>query len=107
MAFADGFDRYEKNPELYHEAGFDAYITGVVFLKLSVLIAEAKQTDRDGVVAPLLHKVAHTRSLYTVFDLAGPEPDDGLANAFHCTFPAEYTVRRSLVSSAICVVGSL
>lgn len=35
MQFADGFVKYETKGDVYHEAAFDAYVTGFVFLQLA------------------------------------------------------------------------
>jgi len=35
IEFAAGFEEYTESPESFHEAGFDAYATGVVYLRLA------------------------------------------------------------------------
>lgn len=42
IAMAPGFDRYLKDEESHHEAGYDAYMTGVIYLGFVKYITEAE-----------------------------------------------------------------
>ena len=36
LVFCDGFDDYEDGADKFHEAGYDAYCTGVCFAKMAL-----------------------------------------------------------------------
>lgn len=48
VVFAQGFERYQSNTETnkYHEAGYDAYITGFIFSNLQSIVL-AKEVDSN------------------------------------------------------------
>lgn len=40
IVMAEGFDRYKEGGEAAHEAGYDAYMTGVIYLAFVAFIRE-------------------------------------------------------------------
>lgn len=47
IAMAPGFDRYLKDEESHHEAGYDAYMTGVIYLGFVKYITEAEGRHKN------------------------------------------------------------
>ncbi|ORX55191.1 CAF1-domain-containing protein [Hesseltinella vesiculosa] len=54
IRMAKGFDRYKDNLESQHEAGYDAYMTGVVYLGFIYYIKERQGKNCDGEVDSVL-----------------------------------------------------
>eukprot|EP00945_MAST-04E_sp_MAST-4E-sp1_P006643 g6643.t1 len=94
VEFSAGFDRY-KTAEFHHEAGYDSYMTGVVFLKLMLAKGYSPRDIRSLGASESLDASFHNR-LYLMrmggrcIDLAGANPDPDRSNWLHVTgFPLE------------------
>ncbi|XP_041977962.1 poly(A)-specific ribonuclease PARN-like isoform X2 [Aricia agestis] len=83
---------YKQKDEKAHEAGYDAYITGLCFLAMHAHLARGSRVA-DAAVRPYLNKLylartAHQDSPY--INLAGPDPSPSRDHVFHLTFPKEW-----------------
>ncbi|KAG6454788.1 poly(A)-specific ribonuclease PARN isoform X2 [Manduca sexta] len=90
---------YRRADDKHHEAGFDAYVTGLCFLAmhghLSRMRGEehARPSATSAVLKPFLSKLflcktAHQDSPY--MNLAGADPTPSRDHVFHLTFPKEW-----------------
>lgn len=63
---ADGFVDYVDNLSVYHEAGFDAFVTGCAFIYMKEVFGEQYKQYHN--------KLYLMRSIYSCFYLDGEEP---------------------------------
>ncbi|XP_046483955.1 poly(A)-specific ribonuclease PARN isoform X2 [Neodiprion pinetum] len=88
---------YTSSVEKYHEAGYDAYITGLCFISLSNYLGTL-QTPEISVVLPdspllnpFINKLLITRLKdFPYIDLTGKDPNPRRDHVFHITFPKEW-----------------
>ena len=40
--FADGFDKYDGLDDMFHEAGYDAYVTGCALITMTMYLGESR-----------------------------------------------------------------
>nr|XP_026490912.1 poly(A)-specific ribonuclease PARN-like isoform X1 [Vanessa tameamea]XP_026490913.1 poly(A)-specific ribonuclease PARN-like isoform X2 [Vanessa tameamea] len=98
-----------------HEAGFDAYVTGLCFLAMQAHLARMRG-ERGARVAqadapplrPFLNKLflaktAHQDSPY--INLTGPDPTPSRDHVFHLTFPKEW--QRSDINQLFSAFGQI
>ena len=100
---------YVLSDAKYHEAGYDAFVTGLCFIAMSNRMGAMSQ-DKDArhsrtgrprvlpdspLVAPFLNKL-HVMRMPDVpyLDLAGPDPDPPREHVFHLTFPKDWKVAQ-------------
>jgi len=82
----------------YHEAGYDAYVTGKCFLSLLQRLGRhaggggaARVLPNSPLLQPFLNKLFLMRIPDTPYlDLAGPDPAPSREHVFHLTFPKEW-----------------
>ena len=75
VTFADGFTKYTDGSGSFHEAGFDAYCTGVVFARLARFADASCTTDfgASAALAPLRNRIHLFRHYGTIMDLAAEQ----------------------------------
>jgi len=119
IEFGKKFDRY-KSEEFLHEAGYDAYITGYSFLRMSCKLIEEKNKGSikkglDTLFVPSLHtelqpylnklcmvgsdnnfNITDSDGLYIKYCLNLTETAPNRVNVFHVSFPKE-TVTNDLL----------
>ncbi|TPX61023.1 hypothetical protein PhCBS80983_g01366 [Powellomyces hirtus] len=82
-----GFSGYDSGEQNYHEAGYDAYITGVVFAKMAALATNTVEGQRIALQSPALmecvNKLHLMRSDVPHFDLVAEEDLPTRDNVFH------------------------
>ncbi|EFN75773.1 poly(A)-specific ribonuclease PARN [Harpegnathos saltator] len=90
---------YSISTEKLHEAGYDAYITGLCFIALSNYLGTIKQSEdaADEVLAdssllkPFLNKLPVSRLRDVPYmNLVGKDPKPSRDHVFHITFPKEW-----------------
>ncbi|XP_075231184.1 poly(A)-specific ribonuclease PARN-like isoform X2 [Lycorma delicatula] len=82
----------------YHEAGFDAYMTGLVYLTLGNFLKKTRLFNKSEncsiTDSPLLKPYINRLHLMRVQDthicLAGPDPTPSREHVFYITFPKEW-----------------
>ncbi|CAH3997884.1 poly(A)-specific ribonuclease PARN-like [Pieris brassicae] len=90
---------YRQTPHKQHEAGYDAYVTGLCFLSMHAHLARMRGEGSGRVTAdsvqlrPFLNKVflaktAHQESPF--MNLAGDDPSPSRDHVFHLTFPKDW-----------------
>nr|ANG83463.1 poly(A)-specific ribonuclease [Biston betularia] len=90
---------YSLTEAKLHEAGYDAYITGLCFLAMHSHLTRMRGEDtsrpdpNSAVLKPFLNKIflaktAHQDSPYMNFD--GDDPSPSRDHVFHLTFPKEW-----------------
>lgn len=88
---------YSISTEKSHEAGYDAYITGLCFIALSNYLGTLERSENSTVLAtsPLLNpfhnKVPIARLKdFPYVNLVGKDPNPSRDHVFHITFPKEW-----------------
>ncbi|XP_045497210.1 poly(A)-specific ribonuclease PARN-like isoform X1 [Colias croceus] len=105
---------YEHLADKQHEAGYDAYITGVCFLAMHAHLARMRGERRcriapdAALLKPFLNKLflaktAHQESPY--INLTGADPSPSREHVFHITFPREW--QRSDLNQLFSVYGQI
>ncbi|XP_045448596.1 poly(A)-specific ribonuclease PARN-like [Melitaea cinxia] len=91
---------YTRSDAKAHEAGYDAYVTGLCFLAMQAHLARMRGESCARVPAPdspllkpflnklFLSRTAHQDSPY--INLTGPEPTPARDHVFHLTFPKDW-----------------
>lgn len=88
----------EDKAEKYHEAGFDAFVTGLCFIAMSNRLANIKEKSKkdnvwpnDEFLAPFVNKINMHRILDIPYlDLAAPDLEPNRDHVFHISFPDEW-----------------
>lgn len=89
ISFPAGFGAYAEDKSRFHEAGFDALITGVAYLRMAYHLAEARTGSADDLLptGPLMeeyrNKLFLLRSDIPYYNLAGPDPTPDRAGVFY------------------------
>eukprot|EP00727_Mastigamoeba_balamuthi_P002587 m51a1_g12325 putative poly -specific ribonuclease parn (513) ;mRNA; r:445642-447749 len=91
-------ERYEGS-DAYHEAGFDAYVTGCVFASLCKNVCRAEGPVPEGqepgplspAMQPYANKIFVMQALYPCFNISGPEELDVDKVFVLKDFPREWT----------------
>uniref|UniRef100_A0A1B6DFL6 Poly(A)-specific ribonuclease RNA-binding domain-containing protein n=1 Tax=Clastoptera arizonana TaxID=38151 RepID=A0A1B6DFL6_9HEMI len=87
---------YNTSEEKAHEAGYDAYITGVAFLSLAHYLGSISTPKVNPVLpnSPIVQKYINKLYLMKILDtymnLNGNDPAVKRDNVFHLTFPKEW-----------------
>lgn len=88
---------YSVSTEKSHEAGYDAYITGLCFIALSNYLGTLQKSKNATVLAdspllnPFLNKVPIARLKdFPYVNLVGKDPNPSRDHVFHITFPKEW-----------------
>ncbi|XP_050670882.1 poly(A)-specific ribonuclease PARN-like isoform X2 [Leptidea sinapis] len=90
---------YRRTDDKQHEAGYDAYVTGLCFLAMHAHLTrmrgeeQTRVTQDSALLKPFVNKVflsktAHQDSPY--INLAGVDPTPSREHVFHLTFPKEW-----------------
>ncbi|XP_070166394.1 poly(A)-specific ribonuclease PARN [Polyergus mexicanus] len=88
---------YSVSTEKSHEAGYDAYITGLCFIALSNYLGTLQKSENAMVLAnspllnPFLNKLPIARLKdFPYVNLVGKDPNPSRDHVFHITFPKEW-----------------
>ncbi|XP_011497836.1 PREDICTED: poly(A)-specific ribonuclease PARN-like [Ceratosolen solmsi marchali] len=88
---------YKISNNKSHEAGYDAFITGLCFIALSNRLGSLQRPQVSTVLAdsqllnPFLNKLLITRLKdYPYINLTGKDPNPSRDHVFHITFPKEW-----------------
>ncbi|XP_018310858.1 poly(A)-specific ribonuclease PARN isoform X2 [Mycetomoellerius zeteki] len=88
---------YSVSREKSHEAGYDAYITGLCFIALSNYLGTLQNSENATVLAnspllnPFLNKLPIARLKdFPYVNLVGKDPNPSREHVFHLTFPKEW-----------------
>lgn len=88
---------YSISTEKSHEAGYDAYITGLCFIALSNYLGTLQKSENATVLAysallnPFLNKLPIARLKdFPYVNLVGKDPNPSRDHVFHITFPKEW-----------------
>ncbi|XP_015110042.1 poly(A)-specific ribonuclease PARN [Diachasma alloeum] len=92
---------YMTNQEVYHEAGFDAYVTGLCFVAMANYLGSQQSTKVDTVLpdssllGPFLNKLLILRLKdFPYINLVGPDPNPSRDHVFHVTFPKNWKLNN-------------
>ncbi|KAK7112946.1 poly(A)-specific ribonuclease PARN-like [Littorina saxatilis] len=94
----EGFSDYQNATDKYHEAGYDAYVTGCMFATMTNYIGNYKKPDPKPAVAPteaVLKPFMNKLFLMRIADipylnLGGPDLEPNRDHVFHLSFPREW-----------------
>ncbi|KAL5018097.1 hypothetical protein ScPMuIL_003819 [Solemya velum] len=94
---SEGYTKYSVNSDQHHEAGFDAFITGMCFASMANYLGSFQQPPlatvqaTSSLIEPFLNKVFLMRSPDIPYmDLAGVDLHPKRDHVFHITFPKEW-----------------
>lgn len=112
VELAAEFKRYENATEMYHEAGYDAYITGCLFATLSNHLGTLQDPMQpiilptSKLIAPFVNKLFLMRMADIPYmNLAGPDLEPSREHVFHISFPSEW--RASDINHLFSPYGSI
>lgn len=89
---------YTLSDDKSHEAGYDAFVTGLCFLAMrshvSRMRGESERSEPSAaVLRPFLNKLFLTKTAYQdspYMNIDGPDPTPSRDHVFHLTFPVEW-----------------
>ncbi|XP_047995663.1 poly(A)-specific ribonuclease PARN-like [Leguminivora glycinivorella] len=90
---------YTLSNDKSHEAGYDAFVTGLCFLAMRAHVARMRGEDGAGgagagaALRPFLNKLFLTKTAYQdspYMNIDGPDPSPSRDHVFHLTFPMEW-----------------
>ncbi|XP_067672031.1 poly(A)-specific ribonuclease PARN-like [Haliotis asinina] len=91
------FSKYSAETEFLHEAGYDAYITGIAFIGMANFLGTFQQPPEDWISpqSPLIEPFVNKLFMMRVYDipylnLTGPDVVPVREHVFHVTFPKEW-----------------
>ncbi|XP_062467839.1 poly(A)-specific ribonuclease PARN isoform X2 [Pezoporus occidentalis] len=94
---ADGFPSYDTASEQLHEAGYDAYITGLCFISMANFLGsflsppKTHVSARSKLVEPFFNKLFLMRVMDIPYlNLEGPDLQPKRDHVLHVTFPKEW-----------------
>ncbi|XP_013416791.1 poly(A)-specific ribonuclease PARN-like [Lingula anatina] len=94
---AEGFPAYTTDNEQLHEAGYDAFITGLCFIGMSKYLGTFQSPKKEHIPpsSPLIEPFLNKLFMFRVQDipymnLAGPDLQPSRDHVFHLSFPKEW-----------------
>ncbi|XP_065539870.1 poly(A)-specific ribonuclease PARN isoform X1 [Lathamus discolor] len=94
---ADGFPSYDTASEQLHEAGYDAYITGLCFISMANFLGsflsppKTHVSARSKLIEPFFNKLFLMRVMDIPYlNLEGPDLQPKRDHVLHVTFPKEW-----------------
>lgn len=95
----DGEEGYSYVPSdvKYHNAGYDAFITGTVFLSLIRALDPDNKTSNLKNCKPIekyMNKLFLMKAPDTCMDLVNPDPEPSRDHVFHVTFPKHWNANN-------------
>lgn len=97
VQFDGGFSDYGESDERPHEAGYDAYITGLAFISMANYLGSFQEppkiniTPDSSLVVPFLNKIFVMRMEDVPYlNLAGPDLNPSRDHVFYLTFPSDW-----------------
>uniref|UniRef100_A0A452QWD4 Poly(A)-specific ribonuclease PARN n=1 Tax=Ursus americanus TaxID=9643 RepID=A0A452QWD4_URSAM len=95
--FAEGFPSYDTATEQLHEAGYDAYITGLCFISMANYLGsflsppKIHVSARSKLIEPFFNKLFLMRVMDIPYlNLEGPDLQPKRDHVLHVTFPKEW-----------------
>ncbi|KAK7502466.1 hypothetical protein BaRGS_00006419, partial [Batillaria attramentaria] len=112
VELAEEFKRYENATEMYHEAGYDAFVTGCLFATMANYLGTFQDPVQPVVlpssklVEPFVNKLFLMRIADIPYmNLTGSDLDPNRDHVFHITFPKEW--RSSDINHLFAPFGSI
>eukprot|EP00794_Sanderia_malayensis_P008987 gene8987-9947_t len=99
ISLAEEFESYDDSPDKLHEAGYDAYCTGVCFAKMASHLCSLQYPgdvfqpiDLDAqMLQPFINRVFVMRiNELTYINMAGADDAPDRKNVFHLTYPSTW-----------------
>ena len=97
VLFDEGCSCYSESSEKAHEAGYDAYITGLSFLSMANYLGSFQDPPKvnilpdSSLVLPFLNKIFVMRMEDVPYlNLAGPDLNPSRDHVFYLTFPSDW-----------------
>lgn len=97
VQFDEGFCDYGESDEKPHEAGYDAYITGLAFISMANYLGSFQEPPKmnippdSSLVVPFLNKIFVMRMEDVPYlNLAGPDLNPSRDHVFYLTFPSDW-----------------
>lgn len=97
VQFDEAFFRYGDSEEKPHEAGYDAYITGLAFISMANYLGSFQEPPKvnippdSSLVVPFLNKIFVMRMEDVPYlNLAGPDLNPSRDHVFYLTFPSNW-----------------
>lgn len=94
---ADGFTRYDDGGGAFHEAGYDAFVTGCCFATMANYLGRLQTTPENftlpssHLIQPFINKLFLMRIADIPYlNLDGPDLEVSRDHVFHITFPKEW-----------------
>ncbi|XP_066130899.1 poly(A)-specific ribonuclease PARN [Saccopteryx bilineata] len=94
---AEGFPSYDTASEQLHEAGYDAYITGLCFISMTNYLGsflsppKIHVSSRSKLIEPFINKLFLMRIMDIPYlNLEGPDLQPNRDHVLHVTFPKEW-----------------
>lgn len=98
VVVAEGFKGYSTTEEQLHEAGYDAYITGLCFLSMARYIGTLKRKTLNlqpewSLLEPFINKL-YVMLIHDIpyLNLGGDDLTPNRDHVFHVTFPKEWKI---------------
>ncbi|XP_074647270.1 poly(A)-specific ribonuclease PARN-like isoform X2 [Tubulanus polymorphus] len=95
--FPRGFPPYSTSKECLHEAGYDAFVTGLCFITMCNYFGKFQDPPKSVImpsshfIEPFLHKINMMRVADIPYmNLAGPDLIPCRDNVYHITFPCDW-----------------
>ncbi|CAL1547260.1 unnamed protein product [Lymnaea stagnalis] len=96
---ADGFTRYDDGAGAFHEAGYDAFVTGCCFATMANYLGKLQATPENftlpssQLIQPFINKLFLMRIADIPYlNLDGPDLEVSRDHVFHITFPKEWRI---------------
>ncbi|KAK2164575.1 hypothetical protein NP493_1408g00000 [Ridgeia piscesae] len=97
IVFPEDVPSYDNSGEQLHQAGYDAYITGLCFITMANYLGSVQKPPQDAVTpdSPLLQGYVNRLYLMRIndipyIDLSRPDPLPSREHVFHVRFPSEW-----------------
>ncbi|XP_034937449.1 poly(A)-specific ribonuclease PARN-like isoform X3 [Chelonus insularis] len=92
---------YKVSAEVYHEAGYDAYVTGLCYIAMANYLGSLESTKistilpDSPVIKPYINKLMIVKLKdFPHIDLVGDDPTPDRNHVFHITFPKDWKLNN-------------
>ncbi|XP_055943527.1 poly(A)-specific ribonuclease PARN-like isoform X1 [Argiope bruennichi] len=97
IGVADGYKGYDLTSEHFHEAGYDAFMSGLCYIamtkKLGAMVTPSVEyvEPSSKILSPYVNRFFILRHFdINGLNLCGPDPEPNRDNVFHVSFPEEW-----------------